>query len=221
MAHRRKPLGVALALNSAVLAIEATTGVRTNSLALVIDSVHNLSDELGLALLFLAYTLPAGLSGALLRSANFFNSIGLLAISGFLAWRSIERLTAPPPVIGLGPVLAGLIGVVGNWGVARALRGAAERDAAIRLAYVHNLGDVLLSFAPVAAGLLILVSGRPLFDPLIALGLAVAIAVTTVRELARGGEALLWPPTLSCGHSEVEEDASDAFTRGSRARADA
>jgi Co/Zn/Cd efflux system component len=107
-------------------------------------------------------------------------------------------------VIGLGPFVAGLIGVVGNWGVARALRRAAERDAAIRLAYVHNLGDVLLSLAPVAAGLLILVSGRPLFDPLIALGLAIAIAVTTARELARGGGELLWPPTVVCGHGEPE-----------------
>ena len=178
MAHRRKPLRLALALNSAVLAVELTTGVGTNSLSLIIDSVHNLSDELGLALLFLAYTLPAGLSGALLRSANFFNSIGLLAISGYLAWRSVERLAAPLPVIGLGPVLAGLLGVVGNWSVARALREAAQRDAAIRLAYVHNLGDVLLSLAPVAAGLLVLASGRALFDPLIALGLAIAIAVT-------------------------------------------
>ena len=150
------------------------------------------------------YTLPAGLSGALLRSANFFNSIGLLAISGYLAWRSVERLAAPLPVIGLGPALAGLLGVVGNWGVARALRRAAQHDAAIRLAYVHNLGDVLLSLAPVAAGLLILVSGRVIFDPLIALALAIAIAVTTVRELARGGEELLWPPTIVCGHGGAE-----------------
>ena len=107
-------------------------------------------------------------------------------------------------MIGLGPALAGLLGVVGNWGVARALRRAAQRDAAIRLAYVHNLGDVLLSLAPVAAGLLILVSRRMIFDPLIALVLALAIAVTTVRELARGGEELLWPPTIVCGHGETE-----------------
>ena len=204
MAHRRKPLGLAVALNSAVLAVEVTTGVGTNSLSLVIDGVHNLADELGLALLLLAYTLRAGLSSTLLRSANFFNSIGLLAISAYLAWRSVERLAAPVPVMGLGPVLAGLLGVIGNWGVARALRRAAARDAAIRLAYVHNLGDVLLSLGPVAAGLLILVSGKTLFDPLIALGLAAAIALGTVRELARGGEQLLWPPTLVCGHDEEE-----------------
>ena len=202
MAHRRKPLRVALALNTAVLAVELGTGVGTSSLSLVIDSVHNLSDELGIGLLFLAYTLPKGLSGALVRSANFFNSIGLLAISAWLAWRSVERLAAPVPVIALGPAVAGLLGVAGNWGVARALRRAAREDPAIRLAYVHNLGDVLLSLAPVAAGVLILATGRPVFDPLIALGLALAIAATTLRELRAGGDALLWPPTLVCGHDE-------------------
>jgi cobalt-zinc-cadmium efflux system protein len=210
MAHRRKPLRLAVALNTAVLAVELGTGVGTNSLALVIDSVHNLSDELGLELLFLAYTLPAGLSGALLRSANFFNSIGLLAISAYLGWRSVERLAAPVPVIGLGPVLAGLLGVLGNWGVARALRRAAAEDAAIRLAYVHNLGDVLLSLAPVAAGLLVLATARPLFDPLIALGLALAIGITTVLELRQGAEALVWPPTLVCGHDARETRATAA-----------
>jgi len=218
MAHRRKPLRLALALNSAVLVVELATGLGTSSLSLVIDSVHNLSDELALALLFLAYTLPAGLSGALLRSANFFNSIGLLAISGWIAWRSVERLGAPVPVIGLGPVLAGLLGVIGNWGVARALRHAAARDAAIRLAYVHNLGDVLLSLAPVSAGLLILVSGNPLFDPLIALGLAAAIAIGTVSELVKRGEQLLWPPTLVCGHGEEETGRRRPPTRAAGTR---
>src|SRR5690348_15155724 len=140
MAHRRKPLRLALALNSAVLAVELGTGIGVNSLSLVIDGAHNAADELGLALLFLAYTLPAGLSGTLLRSANFFNSIGLLVISVYLAWQSVLRLVAPQPVIGLGPFVAGLVGVAGNWGVARALRRAAAGDPAIRLAWAHNLG---------------------------------------------------------------------------------
>ena len=65
-------------------------------------------------------------------------------------------------------------------------------------------GRISSSQVMVAAGLLILVSGETLFDPLIALGLAAAIALGTVRELARGGEQLLWPPTLVCGHGEDE-----------------
>src|SRR5215468_995426 len=132
MAHRRKPLAVALALNTAVLVVEVVGGVRASSLSLILDGVHNLSDEVALAFLVLAYTLRTGLSGRFLRSANLFNSLGLIAICGFLVWQVVERLAQPVPVLGLVPVIAGLFGALGNWGVARALREPARHDAAIR-----------------------------------------------------------------------------------------
>src|SRR2546425_8363760 len=143
MAHRRKPLAVALALNTAVLVVELGGGVRASSLSLVLDGVHNLSDEIALAFLVLAYTLRTGLSGRLLRSANLFNSLGLLAICAFLVWQVLERLAQPVPVLGFIPVVARLLGALGNLGVARVLRESARHDSAIRLAYGHNLGDTL------------------------------------------------------------------------------
>src|SRR3989441_2718848 len=206
MAHRRKPLAVALALNTAVLVVELGGGVRASSLSLVLDGVHNLSDEIALAFLVLAYTLRTGLSGRLLRSANLFNSLGLLAICGFLVWQVLERLAQPVPVLGLIPVVAGLLGALGNWGVARVLRESARHDSAIRLAYVHNLGDTLLSLAPVLAGVLVLVTGRPLFDPLIALLIAGVILVTTIGSIVGSHKELLWPDNVVCGHDAGEFD---------------
>ena len=150
----------------------------------------------------LAYTLRAGLSSRLLRTANLFNSVGLLAISVFLVWRVIERLSEPAPVLGAVPVVAGLLGALGNWGVARVLKAPSRDDVAIRLAYVHNLGDTLLSLAPVLAGLLVLVTGRSWFDPAIALGIALVIVVTTVRSIAPAHQELLWPATVVCGHDD-------------------
>ena len=138
MAHRRKPLTVALALNTVVLVVEVAGGIQASSLSLVIDGVHNLSDEVALGFLVLAYAMRAGLSSRLLRVANLFNSVGLLAICGFLLWRVlwrvVERISQPVPVWGLIPVIAGLVGAVGNWGVAAVLREPADHDAAIRLA---------------------------------------------------------------------------------------
>lgn len=206
MAHRRKPLAVALALNTAVLVVELGGGVRASSLSLVLDGVHNLSDEIALAFLVLAYTLRTGLSGRLLRSANLFNSLGLLAICAFLVWQVLERLAQPVPVLGLIPVVAGLLGALGNWGVARVLRESARHDSAIRLAYVHNLGDTLLSLAPVLAGVLVLVTGRPLFDPLIALLIAGVILVTTIGSIVGSHKELLWPDNVVCGHDAGEFD---------------
>ena len=82
------------------------------------------------------------------------------------------------------------------------LREPSQADVAIRLAYVHNLGDTLLSLAPVAAGILVLVSGHSFFDPAIALGIAVIIVATTVRSIAPAHQELLWPPAVVCGHAD-------------------
>lgn len=202
MAHRRKPLALALGLNTVVLVAEVAGGVQASSLSLIIDGVHNLSDEMALGFLLLAYTMRTGLSGRLLRTANLFNSVGLLAVSALLLWRVVERVSQPVPVIGVVAVVAGLLGAVGNWGVARALREPARHDAAIRLAYVHNLGDTLLSLAPVLAGSLVMISGRPVFDSLVALVIAAVIVVTTVRSVLGSHRQLLWPEHVVCGHSE-------------------
>ena len=202
MAHRRPPLVRALALNTAVLVVEIVSGIGANSFSLIMDGVHNLSDEIALVFILLAYTLRTGLSGRLLRSANFFNSIGLLTISGFLIWRVVERVFNPVEVLGVVPIIAGLIGAACNWGVARVLREASREDAAIRLAYVHNLGDTLVSLTPVAAGVGIILSGNSLFDPLVALLIAAIIIVTTVRTIINSHEELMWPENVSCGHGD-------------------
>ena len=157
------------------------------------------------AFLVLAYTFRAGLSSRLLRTANLFNSIGLLAVSVFLVWRVIDRLSTPVPVLGVVPIVAGMLGAVGNWGVAQVLKAPSRDDVAIRLAYVHNLGDTLLSLAPVLAGALVLLTGRSWFDGMVALGIALVIVITTLRSIVPAHQELLWPTTVVCGHSNEGE----------------
>ncbi|HEY7217759.1 MAG TPA: cation transporter [Candidatus Binatia bacterium] len=205
MAHRRPPLVRALQLNTAVLVVEIAAGVGSNSFSLIMDGIHNLSDEVALMFLVLAYSLRAGLSGKLLRYANLFNSVGLLAISVFLIMRVVERLSHPVEVFGAVPIAAGLIGAAANWGVARVLREPSKEDVAIRLAYVHNLGDTLVSLIPVAAGVLIFTSGSSIFDSLFALLLAAVIVITTLQAVVGSHKELLWPENVSCGHSAAEQ----------------
>ena len=205
MAHRRRPLVRALQLNTAVLVVEIAGGVASNSFSLIMDGIHNLSDEVALLLLVLAYSLRTGLSGKLLHFANLFNSVGLLAICVFLIWRVVERLSSPVEVIGVVPIVAGLIGALANWGVARVLREPSKEDVAIRLAYVHNLGDTLVSLIPVAAGILVFASGSSLFDSLFALLIAAVILITTLQAVVGSHKELLWPDNVSCGHSGSEQ----------------
>ncbi len=200
MAHRRGPLVTALALNTGALVMEIGAGVPSKSLSLVMDGVHNLSDEAALASLVLAYSLRSGLSGRWIRAANAFNSIGLLAITAVLVVQALERFGNPQAVPGLVPIGVGLLAAAANFGVARALRDAAAEDAAIRLAYVHNLGDTLVSLAPVAAGLLMLITGSSLADPIAALAIAGAVVVPTLRAVLSSHEDLVWPENVTCGH---------------------
>lgn len=203
MSHRRPALVSALWLNTLALVAELAAGATSNSISLIIDGVHNVSDEVALALLVLAYTLPTGLSGRFLRVANIFNSAGLLAISGLVVWQAIERIARPQPIAALVPVLAGLFAALANAAVARALRAPSRHDAAVRLAYAHNLGDTLVSLAPVAAGVLVLLTGSFIFDPLVALLIAVAVILPSARALATSHRELLWPEDVACGPDGV------------------
>jgi cobalt-zinc-cadmium efflux system protein len=200
MAHYRKRLGIAVGLNTAIVVGEAVGAWQANSLSLLMDSIHNLSDEMALIFLFLAFLLPTALSRTLLLSANMLNSLGLLVMSAVLVWEAIARLLHPVPIAGLVPVWIGLAAAVGNGGVAWLLREPGKHNAAIRLAYVHNLGDVGVSLVPVIAGLLVTLSGRPFFDAVAAFAVAVWIIGSTLREMLASHEALLWPETPVCGH---------------------
>jgi len=210
MAHYRKPLAAAVALNTAIFVVEAIAGFQSESLSLITDSVHNLSDELALVFLYLAFVLPLGVSRNLIRSANFFNSIGLVAVSGLLLWQAVERVLHPAAVLGLVPIVVGLAAAVANWGVARLLRNPGRNNAAIRLAYIHNVGDVFVSLAPVFAGILVTASGRSLFDPLVAGGIALWLIVSTLREVIGSHEELMWPEKIRCAHSDNDEDVVTA-----------
>jgi cobalt-zinc-cadmium efflux system protein len=207
MAHYRKAVAAAAALNSGVFAAEAVASYQAGSLALLMDSVHNLSDEMGLVLLYLAFVLPLGVSCNLLRSANVFNSVGLIAVSAFLLWQAIERLLHPVPLQGVVPIIVGLSAAAADWMVARLLLKPARNNAAIRLAYIHNMGDMWVSLAPVAAGLLLSLTGYGFFDPLIAGGVAVWFIASTGREVFQSHEELIWPEKIVCGHADHDDAA--------------
>ncbi|HTS53445.1 MAG TPA: cation transporter [Burkholderiales bacterium] len=206
MAHYRKPLAAAVALNTAIFMVEAIAGLQSKSLSLVMDSVHNCSDEMALIFLYLSFVLPLGISRNLVRSANIFNSVGLVAVSAVLLWQSVERVLHPVPVSGIVPILVGLAAAAGNWGVARLLLRPSRNNAAIRLAYIHNLGDIFVSLAPVLAGILVTASGWSLIDPLVAGGIALWLIVSTLRETIGSHEELMWPEKIRCGHSDDEEE---------------
>ena len=108
MAHHQKAVAAAVTINSAIFVVEAIAGYQADSLSLIMDSIHNLSDELALIFIYMAFVLSQGISRHLLRTANVFNSVGLIVVSVVLLWQSIERLVHPVPVQGLMVIAVGI-----------------------------------------------------------------------------------------------------------------
>lgn len=166
------------------------------------DSFHNLSDEMALVALWLAFMVPTGPSRTLQRSANMLNSVGLMVVSAVLLWQAAERFLHPVPVQSVIPIVVGLLAAAANWGGALLIRAPSENNAAIRLAYIHNLGDVWVSLAPVLAGVLLISAGYSVFDPIIAGVVALWLIVTTGKEVSQSSDELIWPDKIVCDHPD-------------------
>src|SRR5260370_22705666 len=154
--------------------------------------------------IYRAMILSQGVSRHLRRSANRFNSVGLILVSGVLLWQAVERLLHPTPVLGSVAIVVGLAAAAANWGVARLLLAPGRDNAAIRLAYVHNVGDAYVSLAPVLAGVLVAVTGRPWFDPLIAGRLALWVLGSPGRAVMGSHEELIRPEKVVCAHAATQ-----------------
>ena len=203
MAHFQRAVGAAAVLNTVIVIGEGVAGLQANSLSLLVDSVHNLSDELALLCLYLAFFLPAYLGRQSQRTANMLNSIGLVVLCGIAISQAVIRFLHPQPVLGLIPILAGVAAAAANYGVAMLLREMAVHNATARLAYLHNKGDVLISMGPVLAGVLVFLSGRNEADALVALAVAGWLGLSTIREVRASADELIWPERVECLHSDV------------------
>ncbi|MCA9642656.1 MAG: cation transporter [Polyangiaceae bacterium] len=195
----RKALTWALALNGAFLVIEVVVGFMTNSLALLSDAAHMVTDvgalSLALAVAFLARRAPSPTrSFGLLRAevlGAFVNGI-ILAVACFSIFReAIERMLGEPVHVAPWPVMiTGLIGLAINLGSAWHLYRSDSEGLNVRGALAHMLADALGSLAAViAAGGVWL--GFPLSDPIASLVIGALVLWGTWRLLKDATRVLL------------------------------
>lgn len=173
----------AVIINLALTAAQILGGLAADSVALVADGVHNLSDALALVLAFGARKLatraatPAmsfGWSRAEILAA-FVNYLALIGVSIWLMIEAAGRLGNPPPVAaGLVMALAGLALVV-DLGTAWLTARLAKESVNIRAAYLHNLADAAVSVAVLIGGALILAFGWTVADPILTILISIVI----------------------------------------------
>ena len=178
-----KAFAIGIALNFGFVVIEALYGVIGNSVALLADAGHNLSDVLGLAVAWLASVLARraptarftyGMRGSSILAA-LFNAVFLLVTVGGLSWEAIRRLGSPEPVAGKTVMIVAAIGILVNAVTAWLFASGRKDDLNVRAAFLHMASDALVSVGVVAAGLLILLTGWLMIDPLVSLAINAVI----------------------------------------------
>ena len=185
-----RAFAIGITLNAVFVAIEAFYGWKINSLALLADAGHNLSDVAGLVLAWggaLAVRLrPSvrntyGWKRATILAA-FANALLLLMAIGALAWEAFGRLLSPEPLAGAQGVtlmvVAG-IGIVINTVTALLFMRGDAHDLNIRGAFLHMAADALVSAGVVVVGALTLWQGWAWLDPVVSLVIAGVILIST------------------------------------------
>jgi cobalt-zinc-cadmium efflux system protein len=184
-------MGIAVALNLVFVVVEGGFGFISNSVALIADAGHNLSDVLGLVCAWGALLLGRRPPGAkftygLGRSsvlAALANAVLLLLACGAIAWEAVSRLGSPPPVAGWTVMAVAAVGIALNGISAWMLHAGSHGDLNRRSAYLHMLSDAAVSAGVVLSGVLIIWTGWSLIDPIVSLVIVAVILVSTWRLL--------------------------------------
>ena len=170
-------LAWALGITVTVLVAEVVGGVLSNSLALLADAGHMLTDAGALALsLFVSWFARQPSNSRqtygylrLESLAAFVNGASLLHISAWIAWEAVTRLRTPEPTESGLMLVVALVGLVANLVAAWLLHPSDGDSINVRGAYLHVLGDLLGSVGTVAAALIIRGTGWAAADPIASL----------------------------------------------------
>ena len=178
---------VAVALNLAFVIVEAVAGFVGNSLGLLSDAGHNLSDVFSLVLAMIALKLAS--SHATKRFTyghrkasvliSLLNAIILLVAVGAIIVESVDKFFNPTEVNGSLIIWTATVGIVINGLTAWALSRQQKHDINTRGAFLHMLADTLVSVGVVVSGVVIKYTGWTVVDPIIGLVIAVVILVST------------------------------------------
>lgn len=178
-----RAFAIGTALNLGFVVVEAAFGIWADSVALLADAGHNLSDVLGLLIAWGAATLakrPAsqrytyGLKSSSILAA-LANAVLLMVAVGAILLETVQRLGAPPPVQGMTMVWVAAAGIAINLGTALLFARGRHGDINIRGAYLHMAADAAVSAGVVVAGLIILATGWAWIDPLVSLAIVAVI----------------------------------------------
>jgi cobalt-zinc-cadmium efflux system protein len=207
-----RAFAIGVILNLGFVVVEVVFGFYSNSLALLADAGHNLSDVLGLLLAWGASVLVRkqptqrhtyGLRRSSILAA-MFNALVLLVAVGGIAWESILRFGQPEAVASGTVILVATVGIIINAFTASLFMSGRDRDLNIRGAYLHMMADAAVSLGVVVAAVAMSITGWLWLDPLVSLAIGVVIGVGTWGLLRESLNLALDAVPASIQAAEVE-----------------
>ncbi len=181
--HGGRDLLIALSITILMMIAEVIGGLLSNSLALLSDAGHMLTDNIALLLSFFAMkfaTLPATERKTfgfyrLEILAALLNGIVLVLLSVYIMYEAYTRMVHPQPVEGKLMLIVAIIGLVANVIGAFFLSKHSHASLNIRGAYLHIVGDALSSIGVVFGGIIIIYTGWYLIDPILSMVISLVI----------------------------------------------
>jgi len=206
-----------LAVISVFLIVEFVGGLLTHSLALLADAGHMLTDVAALIIAIFAQRLalrPATPSHSfgLLRAevmGALINGATLIAITFWIFWEAVKRISAPPEVHGGLMMAIAAAGLAANIAAAMILHGGSKESLNMQGAYIHVLGDLLGSFGALLAGAVIYFTGWTLADPLLSILIGIVILYSSWGLLKRSTSILLNATPKDIDYEAVREALED------------
>lgn len=181
----KKGLTIALIITFIIMIMEFFGGLITNSLALLSDAGHMLSDSSSLLLSLIAFWFaekppsPNKTYGYYRFEilAAFFNGITLFLMAGWIVYEAFERIVSPPNVSSGTMIFIAVIGLLANLSSAFFLKnqGNVDENVNVKSAYLHVIGDALGSVGAIIAGILMLQFEWYIADPIISIIVALLI----------------------------------------------
>ncbi len=191
MEASRRNLAIALGLTAGYMVVELVGGIMANSLSLLADAGHMVTDAGAIGLALLAMWV-AGRPASIERTfglhrtevlAALANALGLCLIAGLIFFEAYHRFLDPPSVNGSLMLVVGGIGLLVNLAAAGVMHRSAKESLNVERASLHVISDVLGSIAVIGAGLLILTTGWVLGDPIFGGIIGLLIVISSARLL--------------------------------------
>lgn len=187
--QNKKTLKFTFFLIASFMIVEVIGGLMTNSLALLSDAGHMLSDAAALGLSYIAITV--GQKSITSKKtfgyrrfeifAAFLNGLTLIGISVYIFIEAYQRFSSPPTVASTGMLIVATIGLLVNIVAAWILQKGDRDNLNIQSAFLHVIGDILGSVGAITAALLIMFFGWHLADPIASVLVAILIIISGYR----------------------------------------